>query len=300
VVYKKVNDVEIHADVYLSKHSLPGLPPCVYYAHGGSFIFGDRKLYPVHQIAEMLRRGWAVVSIDYRLGPNAAMKDIYEDAVDCYTWIRRELNSQVDVNRIAIWGHSAGGTIAEAAGYIMYPRPKALVSFYGVSDFTINYNPDPSQPAPEYSELAKQVTSGRPIILDSKQVEQIKAGKPIDLKDLEGNPTQMLVAQIQKSGKISEVFMHSKDINVIKKYSPVNNIGLDYPPIYLVHGDSDVLVPYQNSVIFAELAKEKGIPHELRIVSGGHHFFDEDKSNDGNEIWDRYIAPAFDFVQKYL
>jgi len=165
---------------------------------------------------------------------------------------------------------------------------KALVSFYGVSDFTIYYNPDPSQPAPEYSVLAEQVTTGR-------SIEQTRAGKRIDLHAI-----QTLIANGRQCGKLPEIFMHSKDINVIRQYSPINNMGLDYPPIYLVHGDSDTVVPYQNSVNFAELAKEKGIPYELRIVPGADHAFDHPKINNGKGTWDKYIAPAFDFVQKYL
>lgn len=127
MVYKKVNDVEIHADVYLPKQSSPGLPPCIYYAHSGGFIVGNRRTIPRHQLSEMLRLGWAVVSIDYRLAPNVTLKDIYEDMADGYAWIRRELNSQIDVNRIAVWGHSAGGGLAAAAGHILYPRPKVII-----------------------------------------------------------------------------------------------------------------------------------------------------------------------------
>lgn len=134
-MYKKVKGVDIKAEIYLPKQDSPGLPPCVYYMHGGGFILGDRTTIYPFQIAEKLRRGWAVVSPEYRLAPNAAIKDMYEDMADGYSWIRRELNNKVDVNRIAVWGHSAGGTLAKAAGYILYPRPKVVIILCDISGF---------------------------------------------------------------------------------------------------------------------------------------------------------------------
>lgn len=161
-----------------------------------------------------------------------------------------------------------------------------LVSIYGFADYTINHNPDPSQPTPDYSVLAEQVTTGEPF--DPPNV---------NFQD----PRLLFFLNTNKSGKLAETLMHSKDVDLFRRYSPINNVGSDYPPIYLAHGASDAVVPSQHSVLFAEVLKGKGIPYEIIVVPDAVHGFDiEPMPNAGDEIWGKYISPSFDFVQKYL
>lgn len=55
--------------------------------------------------------------------------------------------------------------------------------------------------------------------------------------------------------------------------SPLTYFGKDTPPILVVHGDQDVLVPVQLSRDCVSLLKEKGIEHEYVEVPGAGHSF---------------------------
>lgn len=169
-----------------------------------------------------------------------------------------------------------------------------LVSFYGISDFTIGYNSDPNQPTPESSMLAEQVMAGYAVSLDDFEPD---INNP---KARTQEPRPLLFQDAFQTGKFAEIVMQSKDIKVIRRYSPINNLGMDYPPIYLVHGDGDRLVPYENSVGFAEVAKEKGIPCELNIIQGGLHGFDFMIRPKVGDDWNKFVGPVFNFVEKYL
>src|SRR5207245_2482898 len=66
-VFKKVGELEIKADVYqpvTDKNC-----PVVIWIHGGALIMGDRKGIDGELRNMLLKAGYAVVSIDYRLAP---------------------------------------------------------------------------------------------------------------------------------------------------------------------------------------------------------------------------------------
>ena len=97
-----------------------------------------------------LDAGYTIISIDYRLAPQAKLNDIIEDLVDAYRWVRIDGPKlfRIDPNRIAVVGHSAGGYLTLMAGFRLNPRPAALVSFYGYGDIAGDWY---SRPDPFYS-----------------------------------------------------------------------------------------------------------------------------------------------------
>ena len=88
------------------------------------------------QAEKYLNAGYTIISIDYRLAPHTKLQQIIEDLEDAYRWVRADGPKlfRIDPNRIAVVGHSAGGYLALMAGFVLKPRPKALVSFYGYGD----------------------------------------------------------------------------------------------------------------------------------------------------------------------
>ena len=52
-----------------------------------------------------------IISIDYRLAPQAKLQQIIQDLQDAYQWVRADGPKlfRIDPNRIAVVGHSAGG-----------------------------------------------------------------------------------------------------------------------------------------------------------------------------------------------
>ncbi len=90
--------------------------PVVLLVHGGGWHSGARR--HMEHFAEVLRaHGYAAYSIDYRLVPERHPAQL-DDVLAALSWLRanaRGLN--IDPQRIAIWGYSAGAHLAALAGY---------------------------------------------------------------------------------------------------------------------------------------------------------------------------------------
>lgn len=84
--------------------------PAVLWLHGGGFLMGSPKQDDAlcRQIADEL--GAVVVAPVYRLSPKHAFPAALEDAYAALTWLAKR--DDVDANRIAVAGASAGGGLA--------------------------------------------------------------------------------------------------------------------------------------------------------------------------------------------
>ncbi len=81
--------------------------------HGGGCVLGDAASYQ-HLTRYFAHEGRiAVISVDYRLGPEHRFPTAYNDGFDALRWLQREAPALgLDRQRIAIGGDSAGGAIA--------------------------------------------------------------------------------------------------------------------------------------------------------------------------------------------
>lgn len=85
--------------------------PGIIFVHGGGWRAGDKNQYVGlgHNAAQ---RGFVAASINYRLG-SAGVYYQYEDVMRAVQHIRQNAGQYgMDPNRIAIWGDSAGGSLA--------------------------------------------------------------------------------------------------------------------------------------------------------------------------------------------
>ena len=88
------------------------LPVLIYY-HGGGWVIGDLETHD--SLCRMLANagGFAVVAVDYRMGPEARFPAAVEDAFAALAWVASGMEGVgVDVSRIAVSGDSAGGNLA--------------------------------------------------------------------------------------------------------------------------------------------------------------------------------------------
>jgi acetyl esterase/lipase len=83
----------------------------------------------------MAAAGIAIISADYRLLSPCTGHDVLEDIVDLFAFLARTKvlgTVQIDITRLAAVGNSAGGLCAFLAAIHANPKPRALLSMYGL------------------------------------------------------------------------------------------------------------------------------------------------------------------------
>ncbi len=89
--------------------------PCLVYAHGGGWVFGNLDSHDVLCAQFALEAGIVVFAVDYRLAPEARFPGAFDDVVAGLRWVAANGASiGVDAARLAIGGDSAGGNLAAA------------------------------------------------------------------------------------------------------------------------------------------------------------------------------------------
>jgi len=103
-----------------------GLPVLLYF-HGGGFTIGSVATHETlcRHLAHLAH--CAVVSVDYRLAPEAAFPTAVHDAWDSLAWLRDQASALgLDGGRIAVGGDSAGGTLAAVSAVHARDRQQPL------------------------------------------------------------------------------------------------------------------------------------------------------------------------------
>ncbi|MBN2220322.1 MAG: alpha/beta hydrolase, partial [Kosmotogaceae bacterium] len=228
IVYSEVDGEILTMDVYYPAGTTAPRP-AILYVHGGAWITGDKRSGPGVMVAgELLRAGFIVFSIDYRLAPKWKFPS---QVIDVKTAIRfvRENSTEllIDPEAIGGFGTSAGAHLVALA---------ALTANAGM------FSKD------EYS------------------------GQDEDLfcvADLYG-PTDLVTLLKGIEREVAElIFGNEKEI--LSKASPINYVNRDSPPFLIVQGDSDLVVPVDQSKRFFEELAAAGCYSELIIVKNAGH-----------------------------
>lgn len=120
-------------DILLHIYSPPVLAgplPCIYHIHGGGHVVGSaRELeWRLHPLVADL--GCLLISVDYRLSPEAPFPAAIEDCYAGLAWVFvHAQNLDVDPRRIGVMGESAGGGLAAALALMARDRGEYTLSF---------------------------------------------------------------------------------------------------------------------------------------------------------------------------
>ncbi len=87
--------------------------PVVVYFHGGGWVIADKQVYDGGARGLAKQANAVVVSVDYRLAPEAKFPAAWDDALAAYKWTAANAASiKGDGKHMALAGESAGGNLA--------------------------------------------------------------------------------------------------------------------------------------------------------------------------------------------
>lgn len=239
LIYKRVGDVSLKIDLYLPK-SLTSPPPMILCIHGGGWSRGNKRQCPAIM---MVKDGYAVASMQYRLTGEAAFPAQIEDCKAAVRWLRANAQKyRFDPDRIGVWGHSSGAHLAallgtsgdvkslEGAGENQQysSRVQAVCEISGPADLV---------------RMHRDVANGA-----SSRAAEAKAA----IEALIGGP----IAANQEAAIAA---------------SPTTYISKDDPPFLIIHGAEDSTVPVSQSELFAGALKTAGVPVTLDVVPRRGH-----------------------------
>jgi len=236
IKYAEVDGHELKLDLYRPADAKN--PPLIVWVHGGAWRAGSKDRMP---LTDLVREGYAVASIDYRLSPAAKFPAAIHDIKGAIRFLRaRQSDYGFNAEKIAIAGASAGGHLVALVGTTndhpdlegdiggnleQSSSVQAIVSYYGASNFMTILN----QSTPHG--LSVRVPA----------LELFIGGRPEDV------PQQATLA------------------------SPVFHVDKRDPPPLLIHGDQDPQMPINQSHELHGKYQELGLDVTFEVVHGAAH-----------------------------
>ncbi|KAF2259659.1 putative polyketide synthase [Lojkania enalia] len=303
LVYKTVHGVAIKTSFLIPKH-LQSRPreayPTVVNWHGGGFIVGNR-LYegwlPEWLIDICITNSAIFIAPDYRLLPEATAAEIISDVKDFWRWLHNELppltenwDAFPDLSRIACTGQSAGGYLAVQAALLFgeLSRVKVVASMGGSIDTNI---PQCRVPGPRIILGKKPPPPGKAESIIRTYLKGVKR----DTVRTSGDVMEMwnLVTCVLQQAYLARWLTSdgNDDLDVMKVMEKAESM----PPMWLIHGHHDSVVPQQCSISFAEKLRKTfpSVPLLLSLRPGDHGF---EVNCDKRDAW---IQDGVDFMTKY-
>jgi acetyl esterase len=119
----------LRAWIYTPAGAHFGILPGLIYFHGGGFIAGSLETHDGICRSLANASGCRLVSVDYRLGPEAPFPAAVEDACAATRWICSHAEQLgIDAARVGVSGDSAGGTLAAVVAQRLTAQGQAALA----------------------------------------------------------------------------------------------------------------------------------------------------------------------------
>ena len=250
LTYLIADGYELKLDVIGPRDVSKPLPTLLHF-HGSGWIRGNKAESLLHFLS-YLEMGFAIVNVGYRLAPVALAPAAVEDCRCALLWLIRNAKEYgFDTDRIVADGFSTGGHLALTTG--MLPVSAGFDRRCATSDFEGEKPADLYEPQMSVAAI-------------------VNFFGVTDVADLIEGPNAKMYAVRWMGAKADWR-------DVAQRVSPIKYVRPDLPPILTIHGDSDLLVPYQHAVRLHKALDKAGVPNKLHTISrGGHGGFtlDED------------------------
>lgn len=218
--------------------------PVIMYFHSGGWIGGNKDNVP-DMVRRFVERGFAVVSVDYRLAPEHPYPAPIDDAQLAIRWLKSygAETGVIDPDRIVLFGTSAGGHIAALSASMAGP-------------------------------LAE---SQGPGTIDTTVAGIVSAVGPTDLVQLYDQPHDWA-----RGLTTAHVGCYPCEPEQLTAPSLSPYLHDDLPPAYWIYGADDPLIDAdaQGRAAATAWAAATGGPSSwIDVVEGGDHSLDESQIN---------------------
>jgi len=191
-------------------------------------------------ILPWMEMGWNVVNVEYRMARVSLAPAAVEDCLCALRWVGAHAKDfNFDLSHLVVTGESAGGHLALTTG--MIPTSAGLDRQCPGGGFTSN------------------------TIAELPKVAAIISWYGItDLNDMLAGPNLRTYA-VEWFGSIPDQAV------IAKRVSPLTYVRAGLPPVLMIHGDSDPIVPYTQATRLRDALTSAGVPNQLLTIPGGKH-----------------------------
>lgn len=146
IPFATVDGVNLTLNLY--RPASMGLHPTIVVIYGGAWQSGTPANDETFS-RYMAAQGYTVVALDYRHAPQFRYPAQLEDVQTALSFLQTHAETlEIDRQRVALLGRSAGAHLASLVAYGQSPLPiQAVVNYYGPANLTEGYN-DPPVPDP--------------------------------------------------------------------------------------------------------------------------------------------------------
>jgi len=238
VEYGRGGDMPLLMDCFYPMNH-PGPMPAIVWIHGGGWSDHTltRTYRPERELADIARMGFFVACIDYRLLDEAPFPAQIQDCKCAIRCLRAHADEwHIDPDHIGVWGESAGGHLAA-----LLAVSEGVEAFEGEGGWA-GYSSAVQCAVPWYApcDLAERAREGR------------------------GARLAALVGLAPDDPALPEKLAWA---------SPITYADGKLPPILMMHGDCDAIVPYDQSLSFVKKARAAGNDVRLVTLLGRGHGF---------------------------
>jgi acetyl esterase/lipase len=234
--------------------------PLIVWIHGGGWHSGGKQNSGIALARKFLPQGFALASINYRLTGDAPFPAQIEDCNAALTHLRRHAaEHRLDADRIGALGHSAGAHLA------------ALMAVTGDGH---RFSPG--------NEASVRVQAA------------VCWATPADLDRERGDWPKTSMMHHGTNAPLWGFFPgKAYDAALARTASPASYVHPGVPPLLVVHGARDTLVPPGQAVAFAEALRKAGVAVALRVdPDRGHDVMTAAALDEAVAFFQRALQPA--------
>lgn len=235
MLYREPNDALFHREGNKETY------PLIIYLQGCGWGWSEQNIFAfVPQLTDVVKSGFVVATVQYRGSGSAIFPAQIQDVKAAVRFLKANASLyNIDSERVGVWGDSSGAHL----GLLL-----------GLTENNTNFKGER-----EYSDVSDRVQAVVDWFGPTEFLTMSQYPSVFD-HDSPHSPESKLIG-----GPIQELKDKSRNV------SPIEHIHPDAPPILIMHGDEDDVVPYEQSVEFFKALRQANVDATMYRIRGVGH-----------------------------